>query len=574
MDYIYKYQQWIENENIDNKTKKELLELKGNHNEIEERFYKDLEFGTGGVRGLIGAGSNRINIYTIRKLSQGLSNYLNNINVKKNKKSVVIAYDSRHYSKVFALQAALVLAGNDIKVYIFENLRPTPELSFAVRYLNCDSGIVITASHNPAEYNGFKVYGSDGSQITLSVANQITNELENIDFFKDINLKNEVEALESELISYIGTEIDEKYLDEIIKSSMKYNKTESDKNLKIVYTPLHGSGLELIEKALVKKGYKKLYIVESQKKPDGNFPTVKAPNPEEKEALKDGIKLSKQLNADIVIATDPDADRVGVAIKDTFGKYILLTGNEVGALLTDYIISNSKRINKNDVLIKTIVTSDFGKQIAKEHGVKTIETLTGFKFIGEKIREFEENKLYNFLFGYEESYGYLADTCVRDKDAIMATLLIVDMAQLYKLKGMSLIDRIEELYKQYSYYVDEMENYFLKGIEGKAKINFIVDKFRNVKNIISEIDGIAIVEDYKLKKRFNISKKITEEIELPASNVIKIHLQDESWFAIRPSGTEPKLKVYYSIKANNKKVSLEKMNYLKNKVSSIIRNII
>lgn len=569
MDYMKNYKNWINSKIIDENSKAELIGIRSNNFELKERFYKDLEFGTGGIRGLVGAGINRINIYTVKKATQGLANFINGSNFNEIRKSVAIAYDSRHYSEIFAEEAALVLAANNIKAYVFESLRSTPELSFAIRHLSCDAGIVITASHNPPEYNGYKVYGPDGGQITLETANAITSEINKLDIF-DVKTCPKEEAIIKGLFSYIGDEIDNEYLNRVTELSIHPNISKEVSDFIIVYTPLHGAGLMPIERALSMLGYANVNIVETQRKPDGNFPTVKTPNPEEREALSEGIKLAELLNADIVIGTDPDVDRVGVAVRNDKGIYILLTGNQIGALLTHYLISNKKDINYRNAVIKTIVTSELGANIAKSYGATVFDTLTGFKFIGEKIKEFEAKNDYDFLFGYEESYGYLAGTFVRDKDAVISSTLIVEMAACYKLKHKTLIDALDGIYKEYGYYTDALDSFTFQGVEGQNKIKSIVDKFRNNAALMEELPDIRTVEDYKYQKKYDIGKTQFEVIDLPSSNVIKICLSDQSWFAVRPSGTEPKLKIYYSTVDSSLEGSRWKMKELKDKVLGIV----
>jgi len=565
MNYMENYKKWIDSQIVNEESKKELLAIQHYDAKIEERFYKNLEFGTGGLRGIIGAGTNRINIYTVRKATQGLANFIN-LSSSNKSKSVAIAYDSRHFSDVFAEESALVLSANDIKAYVFDSLRPTPELSFAVRHLNCDAGIVITASHNPPEYNGYKVYGSDGGQITLDMANAIISEIDKLDIFDDVKTCSKKEAIRNELFSYIGEDIDQEYLTRVAKLSINPNISKEVSDFKIVYTPIHGTGLMPITRVLSMLAYNDVNIVTSQKDPNGDFPTVKSPNPEEREALSEGIKLAEGITADIVLGTDPDTDRVGVAVQNNEGNYQLLTGNQIGALLTHYLVSNKKDINSKDAVIKTIVTSELGANIAKLHGATVFDTLTGFKFIGEKIKEFEVQSNHDFLFGYEESYGYLAGTFVRDKDAVISSVLIVEMAAFYKSIGLTLLDAIDRIYKEYGYYSDALDSYTFKGIDGQDKIKSIVDKFRNIDELKKEFSGISIIEDYKAQEKVILGKDHTESIQLPSSNVIKIHLSDLSWFAVRPSGTEPKLKIYYSTVGSNEKESKDKMILLKQKV--------
>ncbi len=578
MDYKERYNQWIESSVLKEEEKEVLKTME--EDEKKEAFSQELSFGTGGLRGIMGLGSSRINRYTIRKATEGLANYLLK-NVEGAKRSgVVIAFDSRKHSKEFALEAALVLCDSGIKTYLFRSLRPTPELSFAVRNLGCSAGIVITASHNPAIYNGYKVYGSDGGQITLAIAEGIMEEINQIYILKERRTTTEQEAVEEELLLYVGEEMDRRYINRIEKLSLL--KKEEKKDIKIVYTPLHGAGLVPIAALLPKLGYYKIFLVNSQILPDGNFPTVKAPNPEEKEAFTEAIKLAKEKDADMILATDPDCDRVGVAVKDSEGEYILLNGNQIGALLCKYLLSHEKNVNEKTAIVKTIVTSDLGERIAEKYGASVFNTLTGFKFIGEKIKEFEEskskelgdNKGYRFLFGYEESFGYLAGTFVRDKDAVIASMLIIDMAQSYKNKGVNLLEAIEEIYEEYGYYVDYLETYILKGIEGGFKINSAMEEFRRINNLVRNFGDIKILEDYKFQRRYFIKRYEEEDINLPASNVIKLYFSDGAWVAVRPSGTESKLKVYYSAKGNTKKEGEARLEELKEKVKRFLNTIL
>jgi len=562
MNYMGTYQEWINNNTLDENTKNDLLEIQNNDAEIKERFYKDLEFGTGGLRGIIGAGTNRINKYTVRKATQGLANYIKKSKDKNGNMRVAIAYDSRHFSDVFAEEAALVLAANNIKAYLFDALRPTPELSFAVRHLGCDAGIVITASHNPSEYNGYKVYSSDGGQITLETANAIIHEIKELDLFTDVITCSKEDAVNNKLLVYLGEEIDKEYLKNVTKLSINPEISKEVEDFKIVYTPLHGTGLMPICKSLEMLGYKEVHIVESQKVPNGDFPTVKSPNPEEREALKEAIGFAEEISADIVLGTDPDTDRVGVAVRTEKGNYELLTGNQIGALLTHYLVSNKKDITSKDAVIKTIVTSELGANIAKSYGATVLDTLTGFKFIGEKIKEFEETGEYDFLFGYEESYGYLAGTFVRDKDAVISSVLIVEMAAYYKKSNMTLINALESIYTGYGYYLDHLESYTFKGIEGQEKINKIVSIFRDRNNLLERFDGIDIIEDYSDQTKTSIRNQKVEIIELPKADVIKVYFDDKSWFAVRPSGTEPKFKIYYSVVAKSSRQAQEKFEIL------------
>lgn len=550
-----KYSLWRNQNLADNDLIDELNSICENSEEVKDRFYKDLTFGTGGLRGIIGVGTNRINIYTIAKATQGLANYL-----KKNfsKAKVAVAYDSRIKSDLFAKEAARVLAANNIKVFIYKELMPTPALSFAVRHLKCHAGIVITASHNPAEYNGYKVYGSDGCQITLGTANAVLKEINKIDIFNDVKRMNFDDAVDKKIINYIEEKDIQAFLNAV--STQTLNKNIANKeNLNIVYTPLNGSGLKCVTKALKMNGFSNINVVPSQEKPDGNFPTCPYPNPEIKEALQEGLKLCEKINADILIATDPDCDRVGIAVKHQ-DKYQLLSGNEVGVLLFDYICKTRMKNNSmpsNPVCIKTIVTTDMIYPIAQKYRVKIIDVLTGFKFIGEQIGLLEKIDQDNqYIFGFEESYGYLSGTYVRDKDAVNASLLICEMVVFYKNQGLTLVNVLNKLYQEFGYYKNVLKSFTFKCISGLEKMQSIMIQLRenpptslNGKNILCLCDYLNRV------KIFNNCNK--EPINLPASDVLKFELADNISIVIRPSGTEPKLKVYISVVASTKENSDE-----------------
>ena len=550
-----KYSLWRNQNLADNDLIDELNSICENSEEVKDRFYKDLTFGTGGLRGIIGVGTNRINIYTIAKATQGLANYL-----KKNfsKAKVAVAYDSRIKSDLFAKEAARVLAANNIKVFIYKELMPTPALSFAVRHLKCHAGIVITASHNPAEYNGYKVYGSDGCQITLGTANAVLKEINKIDIFNDVKRMNFDDAVDKKIINYIEEKDIQAFLNAV--STQTLNKNIANKeNLNIVYTPLNGSGLKYVTKALKMNGFSNINVVPSQENPDGNFPTCPYPNPEIKEALQEGLKLCEKINADILIATDPDCDRVGIAVKHQ-DKYQLLSGNEVGVLLFDYICKTRMKNNSmpsNPVCIKTIVTTDMIYPIAQKYRVKIIDVLTGFKFIGEQIGLLEKIDQDNqCIFGFEESYGYLSGTYVRDKDAVNASLLICEMVVFYKNQGLTLVNVLNKLYQEFGYYKNVLKSFTFKGISGFEKMQSIMKQLRenqptslNGKNILCFCDYLNRI------KIFNNCSK--ETINLPASDVLKFELADNVSVVIRPSGTEPKLKVYISVAANTKEKSDE-----------------
>lgn len=551
MDKNEKYLLWRSQAISDADLVDELNSIYENENEITERFYKDLSFGTGGLRGIIGSGSNRINVYTIGKTTQGLANFLNK-NYKTPK--VAIAYDSRIKSDVFSKEAARILAANNISVAMYSELMPTPALSFAVRHLNCNAGIVITASHNPSEYNGYKVYGADGCQIANDVADAVLEEINNTDIFNDVKRMDFSDALNSGLIKYIGEDDIRAFWDTV--SSQTLNKNISNKEkLKIVYTPLNGAGLRCVTNVLKMNGFSNVTIVESQEKPDGHFLTCPYPNPEVKEALCEGLKVCKSCNADILLATDPDCDRIGIAVKHD-GEYKLLSGNEVGVLLFDYICK-ARRINntmpQNPVCIKTIVTTDMLYPIAQKYGVRVIEVLTGFKFIGEQIGLLEKcGNIEQYIFGFEESYGYLSGTYVRDKDAVNAALLICEMTAFYLNQKLTLIDVIDNLYREFGYYKNALKSFTFVGKSGFEKMEAIMAGLR--KNPPPQINDRNIVAVYDYLNGVKIlmhNSNNKEKIDLPPSNVLKFILADNISIVVRPSGTEPKLKVYVSIVSNS-----------------------
>lgn len=575
-DFYQKYHHWLNSPELDTDLKKELKTIENDATEIQDRFYKDLAFGTGGLRGLIGAGTNRINIYTIRKATQGLANFLNK-NSSNQRKKVIIAYDSRKKSKEFALQAGLVLAKNNIQALIFSQITPTPILSFAVYTLQASAGIVITASHNPKEYNGYKVYGEHGGQITDNIANTITKEIEEIEDELKIEILSQTIAEEKSLLSWLDDAILNSYIERV--KNLILDKKMVEKNgqqLSIIYTPLHGTGLIPVTKLLNNHGFSNLHIVQEQEEPDENFSTVKFPNPEEKEAFNLALKLAKEKKADLILGTDPDADRVGVIVKNRNEEYIQLTGNQLGSLLIDYILLKKKETNSlpnNGIIIKTIVTSDLGIEIAKKYGIKYLNVLTGFKYIGEKIAEFEKDNTYQFIFGYEESYGYLAGDFVRDKDAVQICLLTAEMATYYKTKGMTLYERLEEIFQEYGYYKEELVNLVYKGLEGQKCINRIMNYFR--RNDLRAIENLKIITitDYLKKIVKNQYTKTETQINLPKSNVLHYTLEDNSWFCIRPSGTEPKLKIYFGVKDNTLIKAQKKLSMIKNFVLKKINNL-
>ena len=564
MNYMEIYNQWLESNYFDADTKKELENIKGNEKEIEDRFYTDLEFGTAGLRGIIAAGTNRINIYTVRRATFGLANYIiKNTTEEEKERGVVIAHDNRHMSREFCLEAANTLAACGIKAYIFDSLRTTPELSFAVRKLHTIAGIVITASHNPPEYNGYKVYWEDGAQVMPEIASAITAEVNAITDYSTIpTIKDDQKDLVVMLDDNQDTAFIEAVKTQVIKTELV---KKVGKEFKIVYTPLCGTGNVPVTRALAEVGFENVIVVPEEQNPDPNFAGIEYPNPEEHKALTRGIALAKAEGADLVIATDPDCDRVGVAVKTTTGDYALLTGNQIGAMLTNYIIESSKEENKLDpkaTLVKTIVTSEFGADIARANNLGVINVLTGFKFIGQKIKSFEESGDRTYLFGYEESYGYLVGTHARDKDGVVASLLISEMAAYYYDKGMSLYEGLQELYKKYGYFKEKTISLTLKGIEGLAKIKEIITYFRE--NDIKEFNNTKVVDLKDYQKGID---------DLPKSNVLKYFLEDGSWIAVRPSGTEPKLKFYVAVKGQDESECAGKIANIESDINKIIDQV-
>ncbi len=554
---------WLNSEAVDNRTKEELRTLTGNRAEIEKYFDGELPFGTGGLRGVVGAGSKRMNIYVVRRATQGFANYINSrfAHVGAQKKAA-IAYDSRHFSPEFALEAALVLAANGIKTYLFQKMRPTPQLSFAVRELGCQGGIVITASHNPPQYNGYKVYGEDGGQIVPDRAVEITKAINKVDYFDDVQLISHDDAVKRDLLEYLGEDMDRRYLDQVKGLALQ----PGDESMGIVYKPLHGTGVELIPRLLGELGYKNLHVVTEQTVSDPDFSTVKVPNPEERESFSLALKLAAAQKAELILATDPDADRVGCAIRSAAGDYILLNGNQVGALLIAYLLERlheKDALPPNGVIIKTIVTGNLGREIAASYGIPTLETLTGFKFIGEKIEEFEEKQDRHFIFGYEESFGYLAGTFVRDKDAIIASALIAEMTAYHRQKGKTLLAVLEELYERYGYYREELISLELSNQKEAEKLLGIFND-----DNLQEIAGIKIREkrDYRLGTAWDPHTKKEHTLTLPISDVIFFALDQDCWFSIRPSGTEPKIKFYFAVQADSATAAGAKMHALKEDV--------
>ena len=567
MSYMEQFNFWVEDSYFDEETKKELLAIKDNEKEIEDRFYKELEFGTGGLRGVIGAGTNRMNIYTVRKATQGLANYI--LKQGGADKGIAIAYDSRRMSPEFADEAALCMAANGIKAYVFDALRPTPELSFAIRKLGCISGIVVTASHNPPEYNGYKVYWEDGAQVTAPKDKEIITEVKNVTDYHAVKTMDKEEAMKAGLYNVIGKEIDDAYMVELKKQIIHPEVIEEVANdIKIVYSPFNGTGNVPVRRILAELGFKNVYVVKEQEMPDPNFTTLAYPNPEDPEAFTLALKLAKEVDADVVLATDPDADRLGIYAKDTkTGEYVPFTGNMSGMLIAEYIMRERCATNtmpENPALVKTIVTTNLADQMTKEYGVKLIEVLTGFKFIGEQIKLFEQTGSNNYVFGLEESYGCLAGTHARDKDAVVAVMCLCEVAAWCKKQGITLWDQMINLYEKYGYFKEDQYAITLKGIEGSKQIEEMMNKLRQ--NPPKQFGDLKVVEfrDYKSGKTFNNETGAEGETGLPESNVLYFDLTNDSWCCARPSGTEPKIKFYMGVKGENLDDAAAKVEKLTN----------
>ena len=575
MGYKETYQEWLKNPYFDADTKAELERIAADENEIKERFYTDLEFGTAGLRGIIGAGTNRMNLYTVRKATQGLANYI--LKNGSAEKGVAIAFDSRRMSPEFAQEAACCLAANGIKAYVFDSLRPTPEVSYAVRKLGCIAGINITASHNPPEYNGYKVYWEDGAQITPPHDKGIMDEVKAVEDYTTMKTMSAEEAKAAGLYEVIGAEVDDAYIAELKKQVIHQDAIDAvGKDLKIVYSPLHGTGNIPARRILKELGFENVYVVKEQELPDGEFPTVSYPNPEAAEAFDLGLKLAKEVDADIVLATDPDADRLGVRVKDKNGEYHDLTGNMSGCLLADYEIGQRKALKglpEDGYLIKTIVTTNMADAIAEHYQAGLIEVLTGFKYIGQQILGFETTGKGEYLFGFEESYGCLIGTHARDKDAIVATMALCEAAAYYKTKDMTLWDAMIEMYEKYGYYKDDIQSITLKGIEGLAKIQEILETLR--KNPPAEIAGYKVLKarDYKADTIKDMQTGEVSSTGLPSSNVLYYDLSDDAWLCVRPSGTEPKVKFYYGVKGTSLTDADEKSASMGKEVLAMIDEI-
>ena len=567
------YKLWCENPYFDEATKAELKSIAGNEKEIEDRFYRDLAFGTGGLRGVIGAGTNRMNIYTVRKASQGLANFI--IEEKGREKGVAVAYDSRHMSPEFAMEAARCFCANGIRTYLFESLRPTPELSFALRTLGCIAGVVVTASHNPPEYNGYKVYWEDGAQITAPKDEQIISRVNGITDYASVKTMDEQEAKEAGLLTMIGEEIDTKYMEELKKLVLNPDVIrEQAKSLKIVYTPLHGTGNLPVRRVLKELGFEQVYVVPEQELPDGRFPTVSYPNPEDKKAFALALELAKKVDADLVLATDPDADRLGVYAKDSkTGEYMAFTGNMSGMIICEYQLSQKKEkgiLPEDGAVVTTIVSGNMAQAVTKEYGTQLIETLTGFKYIGEQIKFFEQNHDHTFLFGFEESYGCLVGTHARDKDAVVAVMALCEAAAYYKSKNLTLWDQMLVLFEKYGYYKEGLHTLTLKGIEGAQKIQDIIKSFRsNPPRQVGSWKTLAF-RDYGENRVIDCVTGEERETGLPVSNVLYFELEEDAWCCVRPSGTEPKVKFYMGVKGEDMADADRKLQELTDAMTAMI----
>ncbi|MFJ8455942.1 phospho-sugar mutase [Bacillus paramycoides] len=567
MSWKQEFSRWLSYAQLDAELKEQLENMKQDEKKIEDSFYKNLEFGTGGMRGELGAGTNRLNVYTVRKATKGLASFIEKLGEEAKKRGVVVAYDSRHKSPEFAMEVAATLGARGIKTYVFESLRPTPVLSFAVRHLHTVSGIVLTASHNPPEYNGYKVYGGDGGQLPPKEADELISYVNAVEDELTVEVA-DVEQLKADgLLHIIGQEVDDAYAAEL--NNVIINKEmvkKAGKDLKIVFTPLHGTSNISVRRGLEEVGFTDVTVVKEQELPDPNFSTVKSPNPEEHAAFEYAIRDGEKVEADVLIATDPDADRLGVAVRNHNGEFQVLTGNQTGALMLDYLLSQKKEngtLPENGVVLKTIVTSEIGCTIAKAYGLDTIDTLTGFKFIGEKIRQYEESGQYEFQFGYEESYGYLIRPFCRDKDAVQSVLFACEVAAYYKAQGKTLYDGLLEVFEKYGFFREDLVSLTLKGKDGAEKIQEMMATFRE--NPPKEVAGLTVVavEDYKASIVTSLQDGHKEEIHLPKSNVLKYQLEDGSWFCLRPSGTEPKIKFYFGVKDSSLQNSEQKLLTIK-----------
>ena len=562
MDYKLIYEQWLNDEYISEELKEELRTIKDDEKEIEDRFYKNLEFGTAGLRGKLGAGTNRMNLYNISKVTQGIADFIVEKGQDYMDRGVAIAYDVRHFSREFSKAAALVLAGNGIKAYLFEDIRPTPELSFTIRKLHTAAGIIITASHNPKDYNGYKVYWEDGAQVLSSIANPMTEKIDKINGFQDIKTLDEKEALDKGLLVIIGKELDDEYIGKVKSLAIR---NDIDKDIKIVYTPLNGTGNIPVRRVLRERGFNNIIVVPEQENPDPDFTTVGYPNPEDTKAFKYAENLGKEVSAELLIATDPDCDRLAIEVRDNNGEYIPFNGNQTGAILINYILEGMKEkgtLPKNGAIVKSIVTGDLGRTIASEYGVTTFESLTGFKNICGRIPEFEASGEYEFIFGYEESIGYTTGTFVRDKDGVSSSMLLCEAAAYYRTKGKTLIDVLEDIYKKHGYYKEKQISLVLEGVEGKARIERMMDIYR--KSYLKEIGHMTLVKAIDYLKGYE---------DIPSSDVLKFYLDNGSWYAVRPSGTEPKIKIYLYTKADTSTNADKNLQIMENEIMSTLNSI-
>ncbi|GAE30052.1 phosphomannomutase [Halalkalibacter hemicellulosilyticusJCM 9152] len=578
MDWRTQYEKWAKYSALEEELKQLLEQLRGNNEVLEDSFYKNLEFGTGGMRGEIGPGTNRMNTYTIRRAAEGLARYIENQGQEAKERGVAIAFDSRHKSKEFALETALTLGNHGIQSYLFHDLRPTPELSFAVRYLKAAGGVVITASHNPPEYNGFKVYGDDGGQLPPGPAEELVQYVNSVENELEIPVADEMELKGNQLLKIVSEDIDEAYNEALSSILVQKELIEEEAhNVKIIFTPLHGAANIPVRRALESNGFTNLTVVPEQELPDPNFSTVSSPNPEEHAAFKLAMELGEKEQADVLLATDPDGDRVGVAVKNNEDQYVVLTGNQTGALMLDYLLTQKEHQNmlpENGAVLKTIVTSEIGRAIAERFHLTTIDTLTGFKFIGEKIKQYQETGQHQFLFGYEESYGYLIGDFVRDKDAVQACLFAAELATYYKTRQMTLYDGLLEMFAKYGFYQEGLESLTLKGKAGVEKIQHILANFRNEPPKMMGGQAVVSVEDYETSIVTELETNEKTDITLPKSNVLKYKLADGSWFCIRPSGTEPKVKFYFGVNKSSLAESQQALETLKTDVMAKVQSLV
>ena len=576
MDDRQQYALWLEGTCFDESTKAELRAISGNEKEIEDRFYRDLEFGTGGMRGVIGAGTNRMNRYTVRKASQGLANYV--IRQGMAAKGVAIAFDPRNQSPEFAEEAALVMAGNGIRAFLFESLRPTPELSFAVRHLGCAAGVVITASHNPKEYNGYKVYRQDGCQLPPKESDEVISEVNAVTDLSAIPVMSRKQALDEDLLAIVGPEIDDAYMAALKRVLVNPEMVrEEGKTGRIVYTPLHGTGNLPVRRILKEIGFENVLVVPEQELPDAAFPTVKSPNPEERAAFTLAIALAKKEDVDVIIGTDPDADRIGVVVRNSAGDYVTLTGNQTGCLLLEYILSQKQArgtLPANAFVVKTIVTTELSRKIAARYGVELIEVLTGFKFIGEQIHDLDDAGLKQYQFGYEESYGYLAGTHARDKDAVVSAMLIAEMHLHCRKQGKTLHDALQDIYSQYGYTIEAIDSFTLKGKDGLEVINLAMETLRDGAPRVFGMHAVAACRDYQRQVSVHYGTGSVNGLLLPQSNVLYYEMVSGDWFCIRPSGTEPKIKVYYGVSGGTEEAASKALSDLRFGVLEVIRPLL